>query len=371
MARSFISLLQVDPGFDAENLLTFEVNLPPATYDAERLATFNRRFASDLQAIPGVTSASAAFAFPFQDQAFGGRYGPSEALADESLYGQADYRITLPGYFETIGTRLLAGRLFTATEHDAGLPVAVIDDVVARAIAPDGSAIGRQLVIRTGGDPVTVEVIGIVAHERAHTLSGDEIETVYLTWGYLADSGLPFSALGWLVRTTRDPAAVVSQVRQALASIDRQVPVARVETMASKLNEARTSTRFALVLIGAFGVVGLILTSVGLYGVLASVVRHKTSEIGLRIALGARRGSVVWMVVRQGLILTTIGLVGGLIVSAWATTLMANLLVGVEPNDPLTLAGIVVLFLVVAAAACFVPARRATRVDPLTALRAE
>jgi putative ABC transport system permease protein len=247
----------------------------------------------------------------------------------------------------------------------------VIDDAVARAIAPGGSAVGRRLVIRTGADPATVEVIGVVEHERAHTLSGPEIETVYLTDGYIAAVAFPVTTLGWLVRTTQAPMTIVPDVRQKLASLDGQLPPARIETMEAKLDEARTSTRFALVLIGAFGAVGLILTSVGLYGVLASVVRHKTAEIGLRIALGARPGSVVWMVVRQGLGLTVAGLAGGLLVSAWATQLMTNLLVGVVPNDPATLAGIVLLFLIVAAAACYVPARRATLFDPLTALRAD
>ncbi len=368
MMRSFMALQRVEPGYDAENLLTFNIALPGNRYPDPEKRIFFDTFERQLLALPGVTNVSAATTVPLQNNFFTGRYGPLEAATDESLYGQAAYRAIRPGYFETLRTDLLEGRLFSPADFADSTPVVIVDKVLASSIAPNESAVGKRLLIRiTTLEPVEVEVIGVVEHQRGPSLARDGTEGIYVTNLYAGT----FGNLAYAVRTTSDPLSLVRQVRRELDALDPMLPLSDVRSMEARVSEAMTETRFALALIGAFGFMALALASIGIYGVLSHTVRQRVGEIGVRMALGARAGNILGLVVRQGLTLTGLGLVAGLIVSFWATRLMQSLLVDVPATDFTTYAAMAAVFIVVAIVASWVPARRATRIDPVVALREE
>ena len=368
MIRSFMALQKVDPGYDPENVLTFTVALPGNQYPDPQKVIFFDSFERRLRSLPGVTQVSAASSVPLQGNVFTGRYGPLEARTDESLYGQAAYRAVRPGYFETMRTRLQEGRLFSPTEFVDSSAVVVVDEVLAARIAPGESAVGKRLVIRiTTLDPQEVEVIGVVQHQRGPSLARDGTEGIYVTNLYAGT----FGTMTYTVRTALDPTALTGQVRGEVAALDPTLPLSDVRTMESRVNEAMTETRFAMALIGAFGFMALALASIGIYGVLSHTVRQRGGEIGLRMALGAQAGNVVMLVVRQGLALTGVGLLVGLVVSVWATRLMQSLLVDVPTTDAVTYLAMAAVFVGVALVASLVPARRATRIDPLEVLREE
>ncbi len=370
MVRSSIELNRVDPGFTADSALTFRIQLQGQRYGApDARANFRRELKERLEGLPGVVSASAATPLPLQGVLNSGRYGTEEALTDETAYGQADYRVITPGYFETMQTRLLAGREFSAAEfRDPGHETVMVDAKLANILWPDEDPIGQRMLIRVQTvDPQWVEVVGVVEHQRASTLAEDGRETVYFTSRYVGVVG----NLTWIVRTSVDPESIAAQARAQVALMDPQLPMAEVRTLQSYVDQAAAPTRFALVLIGVFAVVALALASVGLYSVLAYIVRQRTAEIGVRMAFGAERGHIMRLIVGQGMVPTLAGIGIGVLGAFWLTQFMASMLVGIPPNDPITFAGIAVLFAGVAMLASYVPARRATRVDPLVALRDE
>jgi len=369
LLRSFVELQRVDPGYEPEGLLTFGLSLPITRYPTtEARYTFMTQLRERLQTVPGVSSASAIFPLPLSGPPFNGRYGTEEALGDESQYRQAAYRIVLPGYFETMGTRLLAGRTFTRADNADSASVAVVDELLAQRTWPGESPIGKRFLVRLFSDePVFVEVIGVVEHQRAEDLAADGRETVFFVDRWAGG----FGALTWAVRSEVPAQRLVPLVRNEVAALDPQLPLADVRPMQSIVSDAMGGTRFAFVLIGVFGVTALVLAAVGLYGVLAYVVRQRTAEIGVRMAFGAEPGSILRLVLNQGLLLTLIGLVVGVVAALGLTRFMASLLVGVRPTDPVTYGAITLVFIAIAAIATLVPAWRATRVDPVVALRQE
>ena len=273
-----------------------------------------------------------------------------------------------PDYFQTMGTRLLAGRIFSAADVADSAAVVVIDQKLAGIVWPGESPIGKRMLIRvTTTDAQFVEVIGLVEDVRDETLAQEGRETVYFHNRYVG----VFGNLKWIVRSSIDPLGLARQARAEVAAMDPLLPVADVRTMDSYVSEAMAPTRFALILISIFSIIAIALASVGLYGVLSYVVRQRTAEIGVRMAFGAEAGSILKLIMRQGMTLTIAGLVAGLIGAFWLTRFMASLLVGIAPTDPMTFVGISAVFLAVAAMACLIPARRATLVDPVVALREE
>ena len=368
MIRSFMALQQVEPGYDPENVLTFNIALPGNRYPDPEKRIFFDTFEAQLLALPGVTSVSAASTVPLQNNVFTGRYGPLEAATDESLYGQAAYRAIRPGYFRTMRTNLIEGRLFSAADFADSTPVVVVDEVLAALIAPNRSAVGERLLIRiTTLDPQEVEVIGVVEHQRGPSLARDGQEGIYVTNLYAGT----FGGLAYAVRTTADAQGLVRQIRSEVDALDPMLPLSDVRTMEARVDEAMTETRFAMALIGAFGFMALALASIGIYGVLSHTVRQRVGEIGVRMALGAQAGNILKLVIRQGLTLTGVGLVAGLVASVWATQLMQSLLVDVPTTDVTTYVAMALVFVVVAVVASWLPARRATRIDPVVALREE
>ena len=367
MVRSFVELTRVDPGFEAEGVLALEIPLPFARYpesaDRDRVMT---ALQERLAALPGAQSASATYALPFTGEGLNGRYGHEEALADATLYRQAAYIPVRPDYFETLGIPVLEGRPLTRADHVDSAAVAVVDERLARRNWPDASAVGQRVLIRTGAEPEWIEIVGVVPHQRTEDLAAEGGEQIFLPDRFMGDM-----AAAWVVRAQGDAAELAPAVREAVDAVDPGLALAGVRPLMRDVERAMAPTTFALTLIGLFGALAVALSLVGLYGVLAYVVGQRRAEFGVRMAFGARAESIVGLVVRQGLGLAGVGLALGLVGAYLLSGLMASLVVGVTPTDPLTYVGITGLFAVGAAGACLVPALRATRMDPGAALREE
>jgi putative ABC transport system permease protein len=367
MLRSFGALRAVDPGFDAEGVLTFGVSLPNARYGSPTArAAFAAQFRERLNALPGVQVASAALPLPLAGETFNGPYGTLAARGNAELFRQADIRVVHPGYFETLRTRVLEGRAFSEADQADSTAVVVVDGVLARRAWPGESALGKRILVRFFSiEHVEAEVIGVVEHQRNGSLAVEGRETVYWPDRFAGSPG----NMTWLVRGTGDPARHLAAARAELAALDPLLPLSDVRPLTDLVDRAQAATRFTLVLLVIFGLTALILAVVGLYGVLSYTVRQRTSEIGLRMAFGADAGAILGMVLQQGLRLTALGVVLGVAAALALTRVLESMLVGVEPTDAPTFAATVALFGAVATLACWLPARRATRVSPLVALQ--
>jgi predicted permease len=321
-----------------------------------------------ISSLPGVVSVSGAYGTPFSSAWSIGRAGPEGALQDESLNQQSRYSYILPGYFETMGASLVEGRTFTPGEHADSVPVVMVDALLAQALWPTESAVGKILVTRPGGgDPTPHQVVGVVEHQKMETLAADGEDILYYPFRYYGAR----LGLTWTVRTAVPPESLVPLIRQQVAALNPDTPLTLVRTMESYLDQARAPTRFALALIGFFAGTALILAVIGLYGVLASGVQQRTSEIGVRVAFGAEPREIISLILGKGIRLLALGILAGLVGAIGITRFMTSLLVGVEPVDFPTFAWIGVLFTGVGVLACFLPARRATKVDPVRAIQAE
>jgi predicted permease len=337
MIRSAIALQHVDPGFTANGLLTFRLGNLRVRSNEEAVAK-NALIRQRLSGVAGVQAVTATAVLPLEGLQSSGRWGTDAAIGDPTKFRQGQFHIVMPGYFEAMRGRLIAGRTFDARDDVPNAKTIVIDDRVAALAFPNESAVGKSLLARISTpQPEKFEVIGVVAHQRHTSLVGDEKESIYFS------NGAQQNAAGaWIVRTNGDPAALAGPVRSALTDLDPQLLVTEVRAT---------------------------LAAIGLYGVLSSLVRQRVAEIGVRMAFGAQPSEIFRMVVGQGLALSAIGIVVGLAAALVLTRAMTKLLVGVTPNDPLTFATMVVVFLAIAGVACWLPARRAAGVQPLVALR--
>jgi predicted permease len=365
MFRSLLELQRVKPGFEPNGLLTFQLQGGRGGPPPQRAAQM-RLLTERLAGIPGVQSVTAATPFPLAGGFSTIRWGSEEALADNTKYQAVDWQIVQPGYFETIGTPLIEGRTFTQADNDPQRNVVVVDQFLAAKAFPNESAIGKRILVRIRTpEPELVEVIGVVGHQRTVSLSDPGREQVFFTDGFLGFGGTRTFAL----RTSGDPVAYAETVRQEIAKIDPQYLVTELQPMDALVHRAQASTRFQLMLIGAFALVAALLVGVGLYGVLSTVVRQRTSEIGVRMALGAAPRGILRLVVGHGLRLSAFGIAAGLIAALGLTRLMKTMLVGVGPNDPATFVAMAMLFFAIAAFSSWLPARRAAGLDPTDALR--
>ena len=368
MVRSFLELQRIDPGFNPHGLLTFQAQSDRFLDKPEERAVATRQLEDRLRAIPGVQSVTAATPFPLTGGFSPIRWGTEEALSDASKYKAVDPLIVLPGYFETMGTTLLEGRTFTDEDNQPGRTYAVIDKILANRSYPGQSPVGKRILIRIQTpEPVWVEIIGVVAHERGVSLSEPGREQVYFTDAYLG-----FGATDhWALRFGADPSKYADNVRAVLKAFDPHLLITDMRPMDALVEKAQSATRFSLLLIGAFAVIAALLAGVGLYGVLATVVRQRTAEIGVRMTLGAQPRNIFQLVVGQGLRLTAIGVAAGLIAAFALTRGMNTMLVGVKATDPATFATMAVVFFAIAAMASWLPAWRAASLDPTAALREE
>lgn len=367
MLRSFVALAHVDPGYDPDHVLTFSLFNPRLRKPEER-DVFMHQVHDRIAAMPGVTSVTATSPLPLDGTTSNARWGTAEAVGNPAKFQQATTFVVLPGYFETMRTKLVAGRTFQETDNRDSATVVVIDTKLAAMAFPGESAIGKRLLIRVRTEePEWFEVIGVVAHQRHASLATDGPEEMFF-----ADGLLGHGAAGtWVVRTTGDPRTLTSPIRAAVAQIDPLLAVADMKPMMALVDRAMAPTRFALVLIGIFAAIAALLAAVGLYGVLSTVVRMRTAEIGVRMAFGAQPRSIMQLVVGQGLRLSALGIIVGAASALALTRVMSSMLIGVKPTDPLTFALIIAVFVAIALAASWIPARRAAALDPTRALREE
>ena len=366
MLRSFRELLRVDPGFDPHGMLTVMVTRQWELSRQQGRLELLRQIQARLRAMPGVENASEALTLPLG----GGpparnltvpRQRPAEPSAEGARYAQV-----MPGYFETLRTPLVAGRTFTEADNAPGRRVAVIDELLAEQAFPGQSPVGKRIKTRDPDNP-WVEVIGVVRPQRADSLTVPGEATIYFLDGFM---GVGVSRQ-WAIRTQGDPRVLSAAVRAEIGRIDRQLVVTRVDPMDALVERDQARTRFSLLLIGGFAGMAVVLASVGLYGVLATVVRQRTTEIGVRMAMGAAPRGIFRLVVGQGLKLGVAGVAIGLVAAFWMTRAIKGMLVGVRATDPVTFGAMAGLFLLIAAAASWAPARRAARLDPNAALREE
>jgi predicted permease len=368
MVRSFLELQRVDPGFSPHGLLTFQVQSDRFPPTPEERAVATRQLKERLSSIPGVQSVTASNPFPLTGGYSPIRWGTEEALTDASRFKAVDPLIVLPGYFETMHTPLLEGRTFTEEDNQPGHTQVVIDKILADRAYPGQSPIGKRILIRIQTpEPVWVEIIGVVAHQRGVSLTEPGREQVYFTDAYIGAGATDH----WAIRTGSDPSKYANDVRAALKTFDSHLLITDLQPMDAVVEKAQASTRFSLLLIGSFAVIAALLAGVGLYGVLATVVRQRTSEIGVRMALGAQSGNIFQLVVGQGLRLAGIGVVAGLFGAFAVTREMSSMLVGIKATDPATFVTMAVVFFVIAALASWLPAWRASSLDPIVALRDE
>jgi predicted permease len=366
MIRTFSSLQRVDHGFDASGVLTFQVGIGGRFPTPEERRTYRSALTERLRSLPGVEAAASGLPVPLDGTQFHGRWGLEEALSNPAAFRQANYRVVSAGFFDVLRTRVLDGRVFTPAEMRDSADVVVVDEQLAAIAFPGRSAVGERILVRISTpEPVWVRIVGVVERQRQESLMAPSRETIYFTDRYAGFEG----NLPWFVRTSGDPLALAPAVRQQVSQINSSLPVSNVRALEEYINQAMAPTRFALSLISTFATLALILAVIGLYGVLAYSVKQRTAEIGVRIAFGARTSTILGLIVGQGIRLSLLGVSLGLF-GAWSLTrLMRSLLLDVSATDPLTYAGITALFLGVAVAASLIPALRAARVQPVSALR--
>jgi len=327
-----------------------------------------RDIESRLRSIPGVQSVAASRPFPLAGGFSPIRWGLAPALADPTRFQAVDPQVVLPGYFETLKTKLIAGRTFTDADNAPDRALAIADEALAAKAFPNQSAVGKRILIRMRSpEPEWVEIIGVVAHARQTSLAEPGREQIYFTDGFQSHGFVR----NWAIRTAGNPAAYAAQVRDAVQKTDRDLVLTEVQPMTALVDKAQAGTRFSLLLIGIFAAIAALLSAVGLYGVLSTLVRQRTAEIGVRMAMGAAPGNIFGLVIGHGLRLSTAGVAVGLAASLVLTRVMNSMLIGVKPTDPATFAATVVLFLAIAAISCWLPALRAAGLHPTEALHGE
>jgi len=370
MLRSLFKLQEVNPGFDPERVLVMRVTANWSKHTTgQQYRDLSLRLIERAQAAPGVLSAAMASTYPLNPLGLAtGAFNVNFQIEGRPLNPnepapQVDYRVASADYFQTIRLPLLKGRLFTEADDAQARQVAVINQTLARHRWGDEDPLGKRISFDEGKNWVTI--IGVVGDVRQYGLNQEPTDELYRP--VRQTSG----ANNLLVRTAVAPAVMIQQLRQAIYSVDPENAIDRVQTLENVRYESIASPRLTTALLGLFAALALLITAAGIAGVMALTVSQRTHEIGIRMALGASAGGALRLVLRQGLTLVLIGLGLGVAGAFALTRLMSTLLFAVEPTDPLTWLIVALALAAVAALACFVPARRATLIDPLTALRSE
>jgi putative ABC transport system permease protein len=369
LMRSFENILKVDPGFRPENVLTMRIALPDAEYSKpEQIRGFYSELLGRIQKLPGVRSAGAVSLIPLGGQNSSGTLTiDSQSVPKEDRDPETDQRSVTQGYFEAMGISLVRGRFFEDRDADTAPPVAIVDESLAQTYWPNQDPIGRR--VHRGGDGSTAPwatVIGVVRHVRNRTLEMRSRVEVY--W---PENQRPFSAMTLAILTQGNPMSMAPTIQREVTGIDPELPVYRVRSMSEVMGESVARRRLALILLSVFAGLALLLASVGIYGVMSYVVTQRQQEIGLRMALGAGRGAVLRLMIRQGMGTIVAGLGIGLMLALLLTRLIGGMLFAVRPADPLALGGAAVLLMAVALFAVIIPARRASLMNPVEALRYE
>jgi predicted permease len=369
LGRSLLRLLDVDPGFRPEGVLTLRVALPQEKYEQpDQVRAFYRELLDRLRRIPGVTSAGAVWALPLSGSGGSGTTTiDTTAVPPDKATPETDWRPVLPGFFETMGVRLVSGRFFTDADDEHGTPVVIVDETLARTFWPNRDAIGKRLKI--GGlqsaSPWRT-VVGVVGHVRYRSLEAQSRPEIY--WPELQT---PRWAMSFVVRTSLDVATLKTTVEKQVQALDADQPVYAVRSMRDILADSIARRRLATVLLGVFAAIALLLATVGVYGLTAYGVAERVQELGIRMALGADPGQVVASVVGQSLVLAVVGVAAGLVGAAAFARLASSMLFDTRAADPITFGAVATLLLAAALGASYAPARRAARIDPAVTLRAE
>ena len=369
MLRSFYKLVTVNPGFNSENVISILIQLNTMRYgrgSEPKLRAFHNQLLERVKAEPGVISAALALTFPLNSRA-PYIYG-FEIEGRQNVPGQAqptfDFRSVSPDYFDTLGIPLDRGRFLSDQDGAETLDVVVINQTMARHYWGQENPIGHR--VSNDGGKTWATIVGVVGDVRHYGFDKPPTDELFAP-----ESQAPTNVTSLLVRTRQNPAALVRKLVSDVYAIDPEQPVARIQTLQQLRERSLASPRLTSFLLGLFALLALVITAAGIGGVMGLSVSQRTKEIGIRMALGASPNSVLWMVLRQGMTLIVIGLGLGIAMALSGTRLMQGLLFGIEPTDPWTLCGVTLLLLMVAALACYGPARRATSVDPLQALRSE
>lgn len=365
LIKSFMRLQQVDPGFRPDNILTMSVTIPAAKYpDSERQRGFFRQVLQQIQAMPGVKSAAGVTRLPLgnpeQVRAFLIEGRPPLASGEQQT---ASYNAVSPDYFNAMSIPIAKGRAFTERDAENAPLVAVINQTMARRYFPGEEPLGKHLILKKGSSS---EIVGVVGDVKGQGLDAAPKPGIYVP--YLQ---APSPSMTLVVRSVADPLSLTNSVRGAVRNVDSDQPVDNVSTMEEVVRKSTSQQRLNMLLLTIFAAVAVTLASVGVYSVMAHSVRQRKHELGIRVALGARPGHILSMVVGEGMTLTLIGVGIGLVAAFFLTRLISSLLYDVNAVDPLLYLGATLLLAVVAIVACYVPARRATRIDPMLALRVE
>jgi putative ABC transport system permease protein len=367
MVRSFVEMLRADLGIKPENVLAMEVSLPPDSYDDKtKRLYFYQQLLSRVEALPGVMKTGAVNIVPFSSNNNSNTFqivGQPRFRQGEEPFVQV--RVATPGYFDAIGTGLRRGRLFTAQDDVKAGRVILVNETFAKRFLPGQEPIGQRLHLG-GEDKETHEIIGVVADVK-----NDDLEEIVDPTSYLPYSQNPNRTMNLIIRGTQDPTRLVSAVRSEVSALDPVLPVSNVKTVSQMIYERISPKRLMTYILAVFALSALLLASVGIYGVMSYAVTQRTQEIGIRMALGAQAADVLKLVLRNGMSLALIGVAIGLAGAFALTRLLVNLLFQVTPTDKVTFAGVAMALIFIALLACYIPARRATKVDPLVALRYE
>jgi putative ABC transport system permease protein len=367
LIQSLWRLRQVSPGFNPQSVLTFVVGVPEVKYPTAKQSQFYRDLVARIESLPGVRSAGAVVPLPLSGDMFRISFEIEGRPTAKGEQPSADFFAITPGYFKTLGIAQLKGREFSEHDDKQAPGVIIVNQAFAQKFFPNEDPIGKRIRPGIATDeekPAMREIVGIVADVKNRNLSS-EFRPGY----FLPTAQIPFNEMTVVVKATGDPHTLISAVQREVTAMDKELPVFNVKTMDEYLAASVATPRFNTTLLAIFAAVALVLTIVGLYGVMSYSVAQRTNEIGIRMALGAQTRDVLRMIVAQGFKMALIGLAIGLVGAFALMRVIASLLFGVTTRNPLTFIAVAALLAFVALLACYLPARRATRIDPLVALR--
>jgi putative ABC transport system permease protein len=371
LLRSLLEMLNVNPGFRTENLLTMRLSLPATRYtDDSKAVRFHQELLERLESLPGVEGAATVTNLPLSGE--GGTGTPQivgrPPVPNSDEWGESYLRTVSTGYFGVMGVPLIKGRLFTPDDKAGAPNVLIVNQTLAQRLFPNEDALGQRVTFRFTADMPPFEIVGIVGDEKVSSLDARTAPVIYFPY----EQG-PDSMMGLVLRSTVNPETLAASVRNEVRAIDKEIPLYSVMTMEKLIQDAPATfmRRYPAYLIGIFAAVAVLLAVVGIYGVISYSVSQRTHEIAIRMALGAQTGDVLKLVLKQGMLLAAVGIFLGLAGALALARLMSSLLFSVSATDPATYAVVAALLMLVALLACYVPARRATKVDPMVALRYE
>jgi putative ABC transport system permease protein len=367
LLNSLVRLLHVNPGFDTENLLTLRVGLTaPEARDQQQIVDFYQRCLTRIEILPEAKAAALTSSVPFAGSySWSTNFKIEGQPAEPGREPSSGWRLISPAYFDTMGVHLRSGRAFNDRDTLRSIGVAIVNESFARRYFPNVDPIGRTIIPMWRPERPR-QVVGVVSDFKHRGLAHDAGPEMYVPY-----TQQTWSSMAMVVRTNADPEKIQIAVQKAIWEVDQDAPISRTATMRQILGEQVSHSRFNTLLVGVFAVLALILAPIGIYGVMSYAVKQRGQEIGVRMALGAQNIDVMWLVVREAFKVTLLGIAIGLASAYGLRSLMTKMLFNVSPTDPLTFAGVALLLMSVALLACWIPARRATKVDPLVAVRHE